>query len=383
MATEKLQLYLHIPFCVRKCAYCDFLSFPAAEEIRKEYVNVLIRQIQQSGLEKRQVSSVFFGGGTPSILAGEEVARLMEAVRASFCLMDDAEITMEANPGTLDQEKLTLLKRAGMNRLSIGLQSANENELKILGRIHSLDQFLENYRAARMAGFDNINVDLMSALPGQTVESWRETLERVLALEPEHISAYSLIVEEGTPFYQRYREEVRRREEGEECKLLPSEEEERQMYHETEKILSEAGYKRYEISNYAKPGYECRHNIGYWRRREYLGLGLGAASFMGKERFCMTRDLDAYLKGDFEKKERQLLSRQEEMEEFMFLGLRLKAGIHKMEFEREFGEDYQKIYGDVTRKMEGLGLLETVDEWVRLTERGMDVGNYVMAEFLF
>lgn len=382
MSKKELQLYIHIPFCIRKCAYCDFLSFPAPEEVRKEYVRVLISQIRQSPEKGRPVTTVFLGGGTPSVLESAELAGIMEAVRESFCLKPGAEITMEANPGTLDREKLKAYRRAGVNRLSIGLQSTEDRELKLLGRIHSFDQFLENYESARQAGFDNLNIDLMSALPGQTRESWRKTLRQVLELEPEHISAYSLIVEEGTPFYEKYGEEVNRREQGGKCMLLPSEEEERQMYEDTERILGKAGYGRYEISNYARPGYECRHNIGYWRRADYLGLGLGASSLIGRERFQVTGDIKAYLKGDFTKKERILLSKQEEMEEFMFLGLRLREGILRDAFEEEFGVSYQQIYGKVTGALKEEGLLEVKENWVRLTRRGIDVSNYVLAQFL-
>lgn len=382
MSGKELQLYLHIPFCIRKCAYCDFLSFPAPEEVRKEYVRVLISQIKQSQEKGRPVTTVFLGGGTPSVLESAEIAGIMEAIRESFRLKPGAEVTMETNPGTLDREKLEAYRAAGVNRLSIGLQSTEDGELKLLGRIHSFDQFLENYESARQVGFDNLNIDLMSALPGQTIESWRRTLRQVLELEPEHISAYSLIVEEGTPFYERYREEVKRREQGSKCTLLPSEEEERQMYEDTERILGKAGYGRYEISNYARPGYECRHNIGYWRRADYLGLGLGASSLIGTERFQVTGDIKAYLKGDFTKKERIFLSKKEEMEEFMFLGLRLREGILRDAFEEEFGISYQQIYGKVSGELEEEGLLEVEENEIRLTRRGIDVSNYVLAQFL-
>ncbi len=383
MVREKLQLYIHIPFCIRKCDYCDFLSFPASREVQKAYLEALISQIRQSEHGGKRVSSIFIGGGTPSLLEGEEMIRLMEEIRDVFFIMKDAEITLEANPGTLSEKKVVCFKKAGINRLSIGLQSADNKELQRLGRIHSFEQFLENYKSARNAGFSNINIDLMSALPGQNVESYRRTLEKVLALSPEHLSAYSLIIEEGTPFYQQYGEENKRREEGKTCHLLPSEEEERQMYYDTEKYLSEKGYQRYEISNYAKKGYECRHNIGYWKRENYLGMGLGAASLMGHERFCMTSDLKAYVSGDFGKKKVQLLSEAEEMEEFMFLGLRLRDGVRRSDFEKHFGIKYSMVYGQITETLVAQGLLENCGERIKLTDRGMDVSNYVMAQFLF
>ena len=282
------ELYIHIPFCVRKCAYCDFLSAPASEDVRERYVQALCREIRESGeslrdgkmkeralhgvirasgenepsLAKRTVSTLFFGGGTPSILEVGQIERIMKACRETFLFAENAEISLEANPGTLTMDKLEGYRRAGINRLSLGLQSVHENELRLLGRIHSYEDFLESYRLARKAGFTNINVDLMSALPGQTWESYRECLEKVTALAPEHISAYSLIVEEGTLFYERYGDEEKRREAGKETLLLPSEEEEREMYENGVDFLRKAGYRRYEISNFAREGYACRHNCG-------------------------------------------------------------------------------------------------------------------------
>ena len=278
--TDLLELYIHIPFCVKKCLYCDFLSAPAGEEVRERYVEALLTEIRGRGREYagRPVSSVFFGGGTPSLLTGTQMKRLLGTVSGSFLLAADAEITAEANPGTVDLEKLTAYAQAGINRLSIGLQSADNVELAAIGRIHTWEQFLETYRQARQAGFVNVNVDLMSALPGQTAESYENTLRRVLALapQPEHISAYSLILEEGTPLYDS-------------CQAgltdIPGEDTDRRMYQDTKRILEEAGYRRYEISNYAKEGFACRHNCGYWQRRDYLGLGLGAASLEGNVRF--------------------------------------------------------------------------------------------------
>ena len=303
---KELELYLHIPFCVRKCAYCDFLSFPAEKEIQKQYVNCLIEEIRQFDLaEDYVVSTIFYGGGTPSVLEGSEIMRIMQAIRERFPdIREDAEITIECNPGTLTEEKLQIYQKAGINRLSLGLQSADQEELKLLGRIHTYNQFKENFYLARRIGFANINVDLMSALPGQSEESWQETLRFVCDLEPEHISAYSLIVEEGTPLYEEYGEmcadlekygdyasmpkRLQTKYEG--CKCLPDEETDRNMYHHTKTTLAKLGYERYEISNYARPGYACRHNIGYWTGVEYLGLGLGASSLVGGKRSEVTAD---------------------------------------------------------------------------------------------
>lgn len=270
----------------------------------------------------------------------------------------------------------------GINRLSLGLQSADDRELRCLGRIHTWTDFVDTYQAARRAGFDNINIDLMSALPGQTAESWERTLTKVLELEPEHISAYSLIVEEGTPFFERYSEDVRRRERGEECSMLPSEEEEREMYELTERRLEQAGMYRYEISNYAKPGYECRHNCGYWKRTEYVGFGLGASSLLQNVRIRNPENLVSYIRGDFSEREREELSVPDQMAEFMFLGLRLTEGIRESDFLSAFGTGLDQIYGEQIKKLISLELLCRRAGRVFLTERGRDLANPVMAEFL-
>lgn len=380
---KELELYLHIPFCVRKCAYCDFLSAPAKEEIQSAYVKKLAEEIREfEAAGDYEVSSVFMGGGTPSILQGREIEYIFEALRETFLFREDAEITIECNPGTLTAEKLKAYKRAGINRLSIGLQSAQDEELKRLGRIHSYQEFLQSFRLAREAGFSNINVDLMSALPGQSIESYLDTLQKVCSLKPEHISAYSLIIEEGTPFFLYYSEDVRRREAGEQPENLPSEEEERRMYYETKRILEKYGYCRYEISNYAKPGFACRHNIGYWKRTDYAGFGLGAASLLNPLRYKNTSELADYLKGDFSKKELLVLTKDNQIEETLFLGLRMTEGVNKEEFEKRFSCPMDVVYRRELDRLQKMGLLEQKDEFVRLTEKGMDVSNRVLAEFL-
>ena len=408
---KELELYLHIPFCERKCAYCDFLSAPADLPVRISYIKKLQEEIAYYGAqyEEYQVSSIFFGGGTPTILEGYQLAAILETVKEHFNIATDAEITVECNPGTLTAGKGEKLVQAGFNRLSMGLQSADDRELQLLGRIHNFAQFLESYDLARKVGFRNINVDLMSALPGQTLKSWQDTLQKVTALRPEHISAYSLIIEEGTPFYERFAEDERIREEGGHPKLLPEEDVERQMYELTETFLHTKGYERYEISNYAKPGYECRHNCGYWTRKDYLGLGLGASSLVEHQRFQNTSDLKTYLEQEYspqdnglhekaaenfplqEKKQLEqsehyiyieILDKKSEMEEFMFLGLRLMAGISRQQFEKKFQVTLNSVYGEVLRKLKGEQLIEEVAGYVRLTEHGIDVSNYVLAEFL-
>lgn len=391
---KELSIYIHIPFCVKKCHYCDFLSAPADEETKSRYVDRLLLEIEKAapGYTEYEVISVFFGGGTPSVLALEDTARIMACLRGKFHISRYAEITTEVNPKTADFAKFKAYLEFGFNRLSIGLQSADDRELGSLGRIHDYKDFLEVFQAARQAGFSNINVDVMSALPGQSVESYQSTLRKVLALSPEHISAYSLIIEEGTPFFEWYGEEDARRRAGKEQEknggklgnrpLLPSEEEERLMYEMTEQMLGKQGYHRYEISNYAKPGYECLHNMVYWTRKEYIGFGIGAASFIGEERFSNTSELQTYLDGAYQKEERLFLGLSDRMEEFMFLGLRLIKGVSEREFLTQFGIPLEEVYGTVLKKMEKQGLLERKEDRIFLTHRGLDVSNYVMSEFL-
>ena len=387
MPSKELELYLHIPFCVRKCDYCDFLSMPANEELRRHYVDCLMEEIKQKAALCReyQVTSVFFGGGTPSILPGVQIWELMEALRRNFKIYEDAEITVECNPGTLTRQKLIYYKMAGVNRLSIGLQSANNQELQRLGRIHTYEEFLDSFGQARAMGFKNINVDLMSALPGQKQEDWINTLNKVLAVRPEHISAYSLMVEEGTPFYERYGEDERRREQGEPPLYLPSEEMEREMYLSTQELLRNKGYVRYEISNYAFPGREGCHNIGYWKLTPYLGLGLGSSSFLEEVRFSNTKDLKTYLSGENFSQEDcayVFLDKRQRMEEFMFLGLRMMEGISRSVFQQMFGIKLEAVYGNVLEQLQQQGLLKQQEGRVALTEAGISVSNYVLSEFL-
>lgn len=379
---KELELYIHIPFCVKKCAYCDFLSGPSTPEGIETYVAALIKEIKaySSMALEYVVTTIFFGGGTPSTLSGAQMQKIMDVLREVFQISEQAEISMEANPGTVTEENLKLYKMAGINRISFGLQTANNEELKVLGRIHTYEQFLESFAMARQAGFDNINVDLISAIPNQTVESWEKSLHKVLERKPEHISAYSLIIEEGTPFAKWYGEGAKKEDE------LPTEEVEREIYHRTEEILKENGYYRYEISNYAKKGKECRHNLGYWERKEYLGLGLGASSLIGNQRFHNIEDLAQYIEctGNLEILccDREILSEQEQMEEFIFLGLRKMEGISKQEFQCLFGKTLEDCYEDNIERMKQKKLIEEADGYMRLTKQGIDLSNYVFAEIL-
>lgn len=384
MADKSLELYVHIPFCVRKCEYCDFLSAPAGADTQQEYVRNLLLEIEQKGVRctDYEVTTIFFGGGTPSILKAGWIADILDAIHRNFKVRKDAEITIECNPGTLTFEKLSIYKSAGINRISVGLQSASDAELRELGRIHTYEDFFKSYDLIRKKGFSNVNIDLMAALPGQTLKSYEQTLRRVLALKPEHISAYSLIIEEGTPFYEKYEADELLREKGEKPQMLPSEETERLMYERTKELLLAHGYERYEISNYARRGYACRHNIGYWRRENYLGFGLGSASLLENERFHNTTDLTDYLGGDYLAYEQEKLDKKSQMEEFMFLGLRMTDGISTECFRQTFGLTVELVYGPVLEQQIADQLLRKEDGRIFLTERGLDVSNYVMAQFL-
>ena len=409
---EDLGLYIHIPFCVKKCDYCDFLSAPASERIQKAYVEALLIEIEsyQGRTSGYRVPTLFIGGGTPSCIEGEEIKRIMNRIEQVFCLSSDRwEATIEVNPGTVTREKLLSYREAGLNRISFGLQSADNRELENLGRIHSFEEFLENYHLARSLGFYNINVDLMSALPGQTNEAWERTLRGVAELDPEHISAYGLIIEEGTKFYERYGQGARQ--EPGQGQELPDEDTDRRMYYKTKQVLEEYGYHRYEISNYAKEGYECRHNNSYWERTQYLGLGLGAASLVKNERFTNRKNLTEYLSLCKEfgmcrleaeetgstvqqgealsrdmigiREESTSLTRKDQMEEFLFLGLRKCDGIRISEFERCFETEIFQVYGDVLKQLEKKRLIEIREDRLRLTDLGIDLSNSVLSEFLF
>ena len=373
-AKKPLELYIHVPFCVKKCDYCDFLSGPAGKERQREYFQALEREIAAvPDFSEREITTVFIGGGTPSVPDPSLVGEMLDQIRNKFFVAPDAEITIEANPGTLYKEKLQEYRKHGVNRLSLGLQSPQNRELKILGRIHTWEEFLESFFMAREAGFSNINIDLMSAIPEQTYEDWEKNLRTVAELSPEHISAYSLIVEEGTPFWERELD-------------LPDEDTEYRMYEDTAAILGEYGFHQYEISNYAKKGLECRHNKGYWQRTDYLGLGLGASSLVDHVRFSNTDNMEEYLRNSaFPEKircDRETLTEADEMAEFMFLGLRMNEGVTRAAFEQSFGVPIEAVYLETLRKLKEQGLLQMVAGRIALTDKGMDLANYVMAKFL-
>lgn len=397
---EALSIYIHIPFCVRKCFYCDFLSAPSSRQQQRAYVDALCHEIVLASPEyqKFQVVSVFVGGGTPSVLEAEWMEKILQTLRNSFCLTADCEITIEVNPGTVTRAKMEAYQKAGMNRLSIGLQSANDEELKALGRIHTYEEFVRTYQLAREVGIQNINVDVMSSIPLQTIASYEQTLQTVLSLSPapEHISSYSLMIEEGTLFY-------------EQTPPLPSEETDRQLYEMTDVILKKAGYHRYEISNYAKEGAECRHNKVYWTRGNYLGFGVGSASLVHEIRWKNSSEISDYVNLLQEKegftersagqvfsllrKDVTVLSEEEQMEEFMFLGLRMMEGVWEQDFYRQFHKRFEDVYPGVIAKHQKLHLLEAepcsgkiADQeaflHVSLTPKGIDVSNQVFVDFM-
>ena len=381
-----MELYIHIPFCVKKCDYCDFLSFSADEQTQRAYVATLQKELVFYGAKYkgRRITTIFIGGGTPSWLKEDYMQAIMETVYHYFSVEQDAEITIECNPGTITEHKFEVYRRIGINRLSIGLQSVHNEELKILGRIHTFEQFLKTYDMARKHGFSNINIDLMSSLPGQTPEIFCDSLYQVLKLKPEHISAYSLIIEKGTPFYELYRFDAVRQEAGMQTESLPTEEEEYQTTKMTQHILKEAGYHWYEVSNFAKPGYECRHNIGYWKRVDYLGVGLGASSLIDNVRYSNTRDLYTYLSvpADSLHEAAEQITRNGQMEEFLFLGLRMRDGFYRDEFTQAFGIPIEAVYGDALNHLQQEELLLKREGRIYLTDKGMDLNNYVVAQFM-
>lgn len=449
---NELGIYIHIPFCVHKCIYCDFLSSPADVHTRKQYVRALINEIyltregkcankliknvlqgDNTSYEDMEepavngltsdyalydtvcmadyektimqedisgcvddiksenghiVTSIFIGGGTPSAIDAEDISDILDAVRNNYNVSDKAEITIECNPGTMDKKKAAIYRKAGINRISFGLQSTDNNELRMLGRIHTYEQFMESYKIAREAGFDNINIDLMSALPGQTMESFKAVLEKALSLGAEHISVYSLIVEEGT----RLSDNI------DSFPPIPSDDEDRQMYYMTKEMLSSYGYEQYEISNYAQKGYECKHNLKYWERCDYLGFGIGAASLYGGRRYTNISDIGRYMDVLAEitnaldksyvnellqiRTDMEELSKEDEMSEYMFLGLRKTKGIDITDFKEEFGTDIKDIFGEAIEDNIASGLLIHDGNCLYLSKRGIDISNTVMSDFI-
>lgn len=392
---KRLSLYIHIPFCVQKCRYCDFYSAAASAQEKSQYTELMCREIRSWGRmlrKKYSVYTIFIGGGTPTCLSAEQIQKIGAAIRESFDCDALTEFTTEANPGTVTPEHLTVWQQMGINRVSLGLQSAQNRELQMLGRIHSYEEFLDTYQMIRQSGTFRINIDVMAAIPEQTLESYQDTLEKIVSLKPEHISSYSLIVEPGTVFGDWEEKGTLKR---------VDEDTDRQMYEWTGKYLQKMGYHRYEISNYCRSGMECKHNCVYWTGGEYLGLGVNASSYLNGYRFRVPMSIKSYRSyveqiyrfaqnGSVELQkviqgmdELEITDRKAQMEEFMFLGLRMMAGVSEKEFFRKFGISMMDVYGDVIKKYQTMDLISRKDNGrVALTEKGIDVSNSILSDFL-
>ncbi len=381
---QTVSLYLHIPFCHTRCYYCDFNTYAGILPLREPYVRALLSEIalagemaSRQGGAPRRARTIFFGGGTPSLLSVQQVTRLLESCREAFAVDEDAEISLEANPGTLNADQLQGLRAAGVNRLSLGSQSFDAGLLKALGRIHSPEEITQAVHFARQAGFTSINLDFMFGLPGQTMRHWQETLDQALALRPEHLSLYSLIIEEGTPFYTW----------AHEGRITPGDEDLcADMYEYAEERLRAEGYENYEISNWSLPGHQCRHNLTYWWNLPYIGLGAGAHSFFGGKRLSDVLDPQRYIRLLRDRQmpvaESEEVTRLQEMTETAFLGLRTAAGIHLPAFAERFGESFDQFVGERLQTVEEAGLLEHERDWLRLSERGRLLGNEVFFRLL-
>jgi len=378
------RLYIHIPYCRKKCPYCAFFSEEHTEGDLVGYSELLLQEMHLAAGETerpRKLDSIYFGGGTPSLVAPQQIALLIQEAERLFGLSAQAEITLEANPGTIDLQKLTDFHQAGINRLSLGVQSFDDGMLTTLGRIHTAEQALTAFTAARRAGFDNIGIDLIHALPGQTSELWLKELQQAVQLAPEHLSIYGLSIEEGTPFACRY---------ADGGPLLPGEDLSADMFEMADELMEAAGYEHYEIANYARAGFRSRHNSGYWYRDGYLGLGAGAHSFLRDTEYgtrsSNAADLDDYRtalqRGSLPRRDITPLSREDAMAESIFLGLRMSDGVHYAEFEKEFGIGLPDVFGPELELLQKQGLLSKDSERIRLTRRGMLLSNQVFQKFL-
>lgn len=376
---EELGIYIHIPFCKKKCKYCDFISFSCYAEKENEYVDSLLKEIENHEYIEKEVSTIYIGGGTPSIIDSKNIMKILEKIKSKFKVKKDVEITIEINPGTINKEKLEDYKLAGINRLSIGLQSTNNDILNFIGRIHTYEEFEKNYNLAKEVGFTNINVDLMLALPNQSMDILIDSLLKVINLNPNHISLYSLILEEGT--------ELEKMIENGEYKLC-DEDLERKMYHKTKSILEKNGYIHYEISNFAKKGFESRHNLSCWNQEEYIGFGLAAHSYYNKKRFSNIESIEEYIsninKGEYDKNivihERQ--DKPSEMREFMMIGLRKLDGVRISDFERKFRINPLFYFRFEISKLTDEELIEVDLDYIKLTKKGLDFANLVLEEFV-
>lgn len=379
---KELGIYIHIPFCKQKCSYCDFTSFANKEEHIKKYIKCLIKEIENVSMAEKNsyvVNTIYIGGGTPSFIDSKYIIEILEKIKDKFKLKENAEITIEVNPGTVNEKKLRDYIEAGINRISIGLQSTNNEILKQIGRIHTYEEFLNTYNLARKVGFKNINVDLMLALPNQTLEDINESLQNVISIQPEHISVYSLILEEGTILEKLVNQNKVQ---------LPSEDEERKMYWQVKNALEQNGYIHYEISNFSKKGFESKHNTNCWEQGEYLGFGLSAHSYIYSKRFCNTNDIEQYIKNiennNFKNNIEicEIQNEEDKKKEYMLLGLRKVEGINIQEFKNKFIDNPIYLYRKELEKLVKEDLLEIDLNQIKLTNKGLDLANLVWEEFV-
>lgn len=371
---KELGIYVHIPFCKQKCSYCDFISYSNKNNLVDKYIEKLKKEIKEKAekLNEYEVTTIYIGGGTPSYIENKHIAEILETIKKNYTVSKKAEITIEVNPGTVTKHKLTSYVRDGINRISIGLQSCNDNLLKMIGRIHTFEEFLNTYKLAQEAGFTNINVDLMIGLPNQTIDNVKDSLEKIIKLKPKHISVYSLIVEEGTPIYRKI-------EKGE--LELPNEDLERKEYWEVKRSLEEFGYKHYEISNFAKEGHESKHNVNCWEQKEYIGFGVAAHSYINKIRFSNVEKIEEYL----ENKEsiiHEIQDVEAQKKEYMLLGLRKIDGVKISSFKNKFGSNPIMEFKDELSKLVNEGLIEIDLDEIRLSNKGVDLANVVWEKFV-
>lgn len=377
---QELGLYVHIPFCKQKCYYCDFCSYPDKLSLQNQYINSIMKEIESiENKENYMIKTIYIGGGTPSIINPYLIEKLLNKIKGEFCVLDESEITIEVNPGTITEEKLNIYKKSGINRLSIGLQSTNDNLLKEIGRIHNYKDFENTFELARMTGFSNINVDLMIGLPNQRLDDVIKSLEKLIAKSPEHISVYSLIVEEGTPIDKLINLE----------KLnLPDEDLERSMYKSVKEILEQNGYNQYEISNFAKKSYESKHNMDCWNQNEYIGLGAAAHSYLNSTRYSNTNNIEEYIKNiEMDNYQKNITihenqTKEDMMREYMIIGLRKIEGISIKKFKQKFNENPLNVFKQEINKMQDLKLLQKTEETIKLTLKGIDFANIVWEEFI-
>lgn len=374
---KELGIYVHIPFCKQKCSYCDFISYCDKNDLIEKYIKALKQEIENSSVNEYEISTIYIGGGTPSYIESKYIGEILKTIKQKYNVSKNVEITIEVNPGTATKEKLRDYVEAGINRISIGLQSCNNNLLKMIGRIHTYEEFLSTYKLAREVGFKNINVDLMIGLPNQTLDDVKKSLEEISKLNPEHISVYSLIVEEGTPIEKKIANGQLK---------LPNEELEREEYWEVKKFLESLGYKHYEISNFAKTGYESKHNLNCWEQKEYLGFGAAAHSYMKKTRYSNTENIEKYINQEMQSEQLHIVhevqKEEEQKKEYMLLGLRKIDGVQISSFKNKFGCNPIMEFKNELNKLTQEGLIEIDLDQIKLTEKGIDLANIVWEEFV-